>query len=336
MPGDPEVERQFREVDSYNLFYSIMTARAEPCLAQRGWFCPIQFGKISDPFADVTVYPDFVLYDGDICLLVELKSGNNITSRDIRQMSRCNELTIDGVERELRDADVRAKTPYNGEVSTIDSCIIYQDMSEEWLDDCLNEWESCRQSLEQLEQETAVLTQDFGGTLRRLTGEFESNRLQRLFTEGIQLPLNPKEEFMLTEAMEMEVLVVAICDIWGEQALSHDMPIQTNVNEVRNFFSPPFNVPPEKVNRALFYLTKIGACRHVNNLTYEFSKDHVSEILSIKRTVFEERVEYTLAEVGDDEIPDEHQATFDMAFEESQETADGGASSPATDDESVE
>lgn len=315
MPETSEVDRQLKETQTYNLFYSALTARASPPLTDFGWRVPIKFGEIDDPYANVVANPDFVLYDGDTCLLVEVKSGNNIRDRDIAQMERCNQLTIDGVEEELDAADVQLKTPYAGEVQTIDRCIVYHDIDEEWVDQCRNEWENCREQLEQLEQETAVLTQDFGGKLRRVAGQFETGRLQRRFDEGIELPQNPKEEFVLTEQMEKEILAIAICGIWGEQAVGYEAPVEVNVNQIRDYFAPTFNVPPRRVNRVLYFLTEIGACDHVDGLSYEFSRDHLSEVLSIVQTVREERVEEILNDVDEDRIPDEQQATLDMVSE---------------------
>jgi hypothetical protein len=274
------------------------------------------FGEINDPYADVAARPDFALYDGDTCLLVEVKSGDNIQDRAIAQMERCNQLTIDAVEEELEAANVRNKTPYDGEVQTIDCCIVYHDIDEEWVEQCRNEWENCREQLERLEQEAAVLAQDFGGTLRRVAGSFNSGRLQHRFDDGVELPENPKEEFVLTEQMEKEILAVAICGIWGEQAVGYDDAVEVNVNQIRDYFAPTFNVPPQRVNRVLYYLTMIDACSHVEDLTYEFSRDHISEVLSINQTVRDQRVEDVLDDVDEDHIPDEHQATLEMVPDE--------------------
>lgn len=316
------MDRQLREKQTYNLFYSALTARASPCLADHGWRVPIAFGEINDPYAGVVARPDFVLYDGDTCLLVEIKSGDNIRDRDIDQMERCNQLTIDGVEEELEAAEVENKTPYNGEVQTIDRCIVYHDIDEEWVEQCRNEWDNCQEQLERLEQEAAILTQDFGGSLRRVAGEFNSGRLQHRFDDGVELPENPKEEFELTEQMEKEILAVAICGIWGEQAVGYDDSVEVNVNQIRDHFSPTFNVPPTRVNRVLYYLTEIDACDHVEDLRYEFSRDHISEVLSIIPTVRDQRVEEVLADVDEDHIPDEQQATLEMVSDEAM--ANGG------------
>ena len=316
MSGAPEVDRQLREKQTYNLFYSALTARASPCLADHGWRAPIKFGEVDDPYAGVVARPDFVLYDGDTCLLVEVKSGDNIRDRDIEQMERCNRLTIDGVEEELEAADVRDKTPYDGEVQTIDRCIVYHDIDEAWVEQCRDEWENCQEQLERLEQEAAVLTQDFGGMLRCVAGGFESGRLQHRFDDGVELPENPKEEFVLTEQMEKEILAVAICGIWGEQAVGYDDAVEVNVNQIRNHFAPTFNVPPQRVNRVLYYLTEIDACNHVEDLTYEFSRNHISEVMSIVQTVRDQRVEEVLDDVDEDHIPDERQTTLDMVSDE--------------------
>lgn len=322
MSGAPEVDRQLREKQTYNLFYSALTGRAFPCLADHGWRVPIKFGEIDDPYAGVVARPDFVLYDGDTCLLVEVKSGDNIRDRDIAQMERCNQLTIDGVEEELEAAEVQDKTPYNGEVQTIDRCIVYHDIDEAWVEQCRDEWDNCQEQLEHLEQQAAVLTQDFGGTLRCVAGEFESGRLQHRFDDGVELPENPKEEFVLTEQMEKEILAVAICGIWGEQAVGYDDAVEVNVNQIRDHFAPTFNVPPQRVNRVLYYLTEVGACNHVEDLTYEFSRDHISEVLSIIQTVRDQRVEEVLDDIDEDHIPDERQATLDMVSDEA--LANGG------------
>lgn len=335
MAGLPEVERQFSEVNAYNLFLSAVSPRASPSLAEHGWRVPMTFCKIRDPYEDVAATPDFILYDGDICLFVEIKSGNNIEEPHISQLERCNAVSINGIEDEFETAEVIEGLPYDGTVRDTESCIVYQDIDEEWVSDCRNEWDDCQEMLERLEAEAPVLTQDYGGTLRRVAGQFDSGRLQRRFNEGIELPANPKEEIMLTEQMEKEVLAVAICGTWGEEAMDHENPVQTNVNEIRDHFSPHFNVPPQKVNRVLYYLTEIGACNHVEDLTYEFDYTHLGEILTIKEIVRNERVESILEGVNEDHIPDERQATLERDYSEGKEdTTINGEVSDTSENES--
>lgn len=333
MSGSPNVERQFKEIAAYNLFYSAMTGRANPCLADLGWVLPFYFGELHDPYEQITTKPDFVLYDGTVCWCVEVKSGSNIEQRDIDQMSESNDLSIDGVENAFYDADVQGRTPYDGTVEQIDNCIIYHDINEEWMEKCRNEWANCRERLVDLEGETAILTQRHGGRLRKLAGEFKTPTLRSLFNEGVKLPQNPKEEILLTEQMEKETLAVAICDIWGDQVVGYEDPVTTNVNQVRDYFAPRFNISPEKANRTLYYLTVIGACDHVEDLNYQFARSNMREIMNIKNTVRDERVEEVLSRQNERDIPDEHQTTLDSAIPENSEAADGGEENDDADSE---
>ena len=70
------------------------------------------------------------------------------------------------------------------------------------------------------------------------------------------------------------------------------------------------------MNRVLYYLTEIDACNHVEDLTYEFSRNHISEVMSIVQTVRDQRVEEVLDDVDEDHIPDERQTTLDMVSDE--------------------
>lgn len=324
MSGNNNVSRQYKEIRSYNLFYSIMTGRATPCIKEEGWVIVRYFARFPDRYSGVTVEPDFILYNGRVCWFVELKSGNNINDRDIRQMSEYNDLTIDGVEEELRDSDIQEETPYDGTVDGIETSIIYQDINEDWIYQCRNVWENCRDSLERLEAETALLTQQHGGKLEKLGGEFETNTVEQLLTDGINLPENPKEEIVLTEQMEKETLAIAICDIWGEQAYDYEDPVEVNVNQIRDFFSPRFNIQPQRVNRVLYYLHVINACTHVDGLNYEFSEGNIKNIIGIKNLVRNDAVDSTLSDVPDNSIPDAGQRTLDESIPDSESVADGG------------
>jgi hypothetical protein len=323
MDGNEQVVRQYKEVRAYNLFYSCLTGRADPNLAERGWITPIEFGEMYDKYSDTRCDPDFVLYNGDICLIVELKSGNNISERDIEQMEKADQMTIDGIESEIKDTDL-SNVPYDGTVTGVDHCIIYQDIDEEWVEKCLNNWESCEEALRDLMDTTAVLTQDYGGELRTVAGNFGIEIFKNIFSDNsISLPEEPSEEYLLTENMEKEVLADAICEVWGQRVLDHADPITVGVSEIREFFSPTFNISIEKLRKTMFYLSKIDACDHDENLQYEFSREKYGNVLSIRERLLKERVEETLSDVDESEIPDNEQLTLSDDFD-SQSVADGG------------
>lgn len=292
MVGLTDGERQRREVNTYNLFYSATTARADPPLATHGVRIPVMFSVIEDRRNDVRAEPDIVLYDSETCVLAEIKSGNNIDARDIKQMRECAAVNIEAAEDALKDAQVREKTGYDGTVTAVEPVIVYQDLDEEYIEETREESEAFREALNELSNYAVVMTQDYGGELRVLAGEFnDDGGLQSLLQRGIDLPVNPPDEIMLTEGMEHEILAMAICDIWGEQAVDHDGGVEVTRTEVRDYFAPRHNVGLADLDLVFAFLNDFGACDHVENQHYEFTRDHMDKILTVESQVVSESIE---------------------------------------------
>jgi len=136
------------------------------------------------------------------------------------------------------------------------------------------------------------MTQDYGGQLRLLEGEFtESGSLQSLFRRGIQLPQNPPDQIMLTEGMEHEILAIAIADVWGEKALDYDDGLEVSRTQVRDYFSPQHNVGLSDLDLVFEFLVEIGACEQVENHTYLFAREHYDAVLDVEPQVLSEPVE---------------------------------------------
>lgn len=285
-------ERQRREVNSYNLFYSATTARANPSLVAEGVRIPVMFPVIEDRPDDVRAEPDFVLYDGSTCVLAEIKSGNNVSSRDIEQMRECARVDIEAAEDALEDAQVREIPGYDGTVAAVEPVIVYQDIDEEYVDETRATSKSFREAMDELVEHAVVMTQDYGGELRVLAGEFnEGGNLQSCLAEGVTLPENPPDEVMLTEGMEHEVLAMAICDIWGEQAVDHEDGVQVSRTEVRDWFAPRHNVGLGDLDLVFEFLDEFGACDRLENHRYEFTRDHLDAVLDVESQVMNESVE---------------------------------------------
>ncbi|GGN24933.1 hypothetical protein [Halarchaeum nitratireducens] len=299
-------ERQRREVNTYNLFYSAVTARADPPLSSRGVRIPVMFPVFEDASEgrDLKAEPDIVLYDGSTCVLCEIKSGNNISERDIDQMAECAKVSIETAEEELKNAQVRDKTEYDGSVSSVESIIVYQDMDEDTIEELYSDSESFREAFDRLTTYAVLMTQDYGGNLRVLGGEFnDDGAMQSALRVGVSLPENPPDEIMLTEGMEPEVLAMAVTDIWGERALDHEDGVRVSRAEVRDFFAPRHNVRAGDLELAFEFLQDIGACEKVNTHRYEFRREHMSAILGVEELVMAQRVEEYLRE--------DDQSTFD-------------------------
>lgn len=299
-------ERQRREVNTYNLFFSAVTARADPPLHSRGVRIPVMFPVFEDRSEgrSVKAQPDFVLYDGSTCALCEIKSGHHINERDINQMEECDEVTIEAAEEELENAQVREKTEYDGTVTAVESLIVYQDMDEEYIEETRRESEDFRAALDRITDHAVLMTQDYGGDLRVLAGDFDDDgAMQSALRTGVTLPENPPDEILLTEGMEPEVLAMAVTDIWGEQALDYEDGIEVTREQVRDFFAPRHNVNPGDLGIVFEFLEDIGACDIVGTHRYEFRREHMGAILGVEEMVMEQRVE--------DYLREDDQATFD-------------------------
>jgi hypothetical protein len=155
------------------------------------------------------------------------------------------------------------------------------------------------------------MTQDYGGQLRVLEGEFrDEGTLQNFLQRGIELPQNPPDALMLTEGMEKEILAVAIADVWGEKALDHEDGEVVTINEVRDFFAPRHNVGRRKISHVFDFLKYIGACDEEEENSYRFTRDHMEKLLEVESKVHERSVDEHLngadqAALGDFTDPDE-------------------------------
>lgn len=310
-------ERQRREVNSYNLFYSAVTARADPPLSSRGVRIPVMFPVFEDSSEgrDIKAEPDIVLYDGSTCALCEIKSGHHINERDIKQMKECDKVTIETAEEELKNAQVREKTEYDGSVTAVESIIVYQDMDEDYVEETRRESENFRNALDRLTEHAVLMTQDYGGDLRVLAGEFDNDgAMQSALRAGIALPENPPDEIMLTEGMEPEILAVAVTDIWGEQALDHDDGVEVSRENIRDFFAPRHNVNPGDLDLVFEFLADIDACEEVETHRYEFRREHMGAILGVEEMVMEQRVE--------DYFREDDQETFKSFTDENERGAE--------------
>ena len=292
MGGDDDTpwERQKRELESYNLFYSAYTGRAdEDSLSDNGYVVVSRFPEIE--YRGGAARPDFILYDESTFLQVEVKTGDNIEKRDIKQMERCEEVTIEAAEEYLGDAKVEERFGYGTTVDTVEGCVIYQGMDEGFVEECKDS-ANCRESLSELKEVAPILTQGFGSTLRLLEGRFSVHSLNIIFEEGIELPNNPKKEVFLTDGVEVESLVVAICLIWGKQARSEEVTVDPQ--EVISRFAPRRNVRNTEVSEAFGFLEKRGICSKERveagdemATRYVFSPADMGTILNIERIIAE-------------------------------------------------
>ena len=289
-----EGERQRREVNSYNVFYSSVTSRADPSLSEHGVTVPLFFPRIEDHRNGVTAEPDFVVYDGETVVLVEVKSGNNVDQRHVDQLQWNDAVDVRTAEETLRSAQVRERTEHDGDVFAVESAIVYQDLDEAYVEEARKRSEQFRSTLAELTEYGVVMTQGRGSTLRPVAGTFDADGVvQRLLSNGVTLPTNPPDQILLTENMECEILAIAIADIWGEAALDSDDGKTVSRNEVRDYFAPRHNVSLDDLSLVFEFLTEHGACECVDAEAhrYEFRREHIQQVLAVESVLMEQTVE---------------------------------------------
>lgn len=206
-------------------------------------------------------------------------------------MRECAAVDIETAEEALNAAQVSEKTKHDGAVDSVEPLIVYQDLDEAYIQAATEESTSFESRLDELTDYAVLMTQDYGGSLRVLEGEFrEEGVLQRLLSRGVSLPKNPPDAVMLTEEIEPEILSIAITDIWGDKALDHDDGVQVSRTEIRDYFAPQRNIDPITLDLTLKFLEELGASDSIENGTYEFTREHMGAILDVESQVMEESV----------------------------------------------
>lgn len=284
-------ERQKQEINSYNTFYSTITGRAaDNSFTDKDYILVNVFPTIPDERQGLEVQPDFLLYDGNRLIMVEIKSGSNIEPRHVEQMRDFSNLTIEAAESYIKETETVRESPFEGTVNEIIPLISYEGIDEEFIEKCRHKWPDCKERLESLESEAPILTQTRNEELKVAAGSFESDDIQRWFEQGIKIPQNPKKELFLTEGMELESLAIAVCSIWGQRSANEK--IEISITDVRSYFDQR-TIKPGRVRKVFHFLDTIGACELQEQSVpiAEFSEENMSVILNIEQKVSEKSVD---------------------------------------------
>lgn len=288
-----EWKRQKKEINSYNLFLTAITgSNTTPGLSDHGIRLVDPFLELEDSHNDVTVDPDFTLYNKETLLLIEIKSGENISQSHITQMDRYSQVSLEAAENFLADTDVSDVSS----LERVEFSIVYR---EDFIEQCRNEWENCAEMLVQVEDKCPVLTQKKGSRLQlNSSTSFDDTQLNEVLTDGVDLPKVPRRDILLSENAEKESLAVSICqdialnNLVGRFAVT---PI-----EIRNFYGQRPNLDLDRIRRTLNYLHHIGACS-VEDGEYVFTEHHEDEIIGIESNVREKRVEEALSDIEEEQ-----------------------------------
>ena len=286
-----EWARQKRELDSYNTFFAAIKGEVTgEGLYDLGYRLVGCFQNISDSRNNVTASPDFVLFNGETLLLVEIKSGENITDRDIQQMVDCGGVSIEAAQNHLADTEIRSEGYDPNGLRHIQPCIVYY---ENFIEECKT-YAECLDMLDELKEIAAVLTQDKGSSLERDGGTVVDDDLENALIEGIQLPKLPDKNIHLTEGAEKECLAFSICYDCVQNNMGKGR-VTISTADVMEYYSNR-EILPQKISSVLHFLDEFGACREIEDGEYEFTTGHMRNIMRIEEQIDEKRVDEWLGE----------------------------------------
>lgn len=277
-------EKQKREVDSYNVFFSAFQGRnGARSLFDLGYRLVGVFMRISDSREGVESDPDFVLYNGGTLLLVEVKSGQNINDRAIEQMEDAKQISIEAGREFLRDAEMEQYD--HTDLDHIEPLIVYYG---DFLEECQNS-EGCLTALNELATHAPVLSQTKGEQIELAKGEIEDASLRNFLTDGIPLPKFSSTQIYLTDNINREILAYSISHDCVRTALSKDSEITIKPEDVIERYRNR-EVPITKVNDSLRFLNGVGACTNPRGDEYTFRRSNMSNILGVEEHLREIRV----------------------------------------------
>lgn len=265
------------ELDSLNLFYSAITGRSD---ARNGFYrmgfedfihIKLKGREVSD-----NPRPDFVLLKDEYMCIVEVKSGKNIDDRHYNQSQRNSSFSIEGLRDYFRE--YHNKTV---EIREFDSLFVYY---EETLKECM-EHENCKENLENIMEDSIVLSQKRGDKLTywEENGPVSHSQLDRALEEGIGLDEAPKKEIKIVDDPELENVVYyltrKLLDHLKEEKeiiLSHRDAYDLIPNHISN-------CSLDRVRNALETMRELDAAtlKQGTNNQYRVKKEDVGKLMDI-------------------------------------------------------
>lgn len=280
-----EWERQKKELDSYNTFFAAIKGEITgEGFRQLGYRYVGRFLSIPDRRNGIEVEPDFVLFDGETLLLVEIKSGTNIDERTIEQMRDCSDLSVESAQEYLKDAEWSNPDFDPNDLRRIQPCIVYfQDFVEECKD-----YQACVEALDEVQEYAAVLTQSKGDLLQYEGGSLADEEFGDALIDGFELPEAPDKNIYLTEGIEPECLAFSICHDCVVNNMGQGR-LTLSASGVRQRYQNR-EVPMDRVKSVLRFLDEIGACWETDDGEFEFTQGHLGAIYSVQEKLAEQPV----------------------------------------------
>ncbi|MCJ0620100.1 hypothetical protein JZX76_11440 [Haloarcula hispanica] len=291
-------ERQRREIDSYNIFYSAFHGvNGGSTLKNLGFRSPYRFPEIPVRDQEEDAEPDIAVFNGDTLLLAEIKSGKQVSQSHFDQIKRCDNLTIEGGESWLKDAEISERGMNHNNLENIETAIVY--MEDRYQNEILKYSEDI---IDKIAEKAVVLSQQRGGKLSSERGSFSDTAIDSFFSNGVSLPDVPPQTVYLNEEVEKECLAVSICHDHVLRDLKNGRVKLTPSTAEDLYPNRAINVGD--VIDVLNFLSEIGACR-ITDDEYVFEQGHQRNIFKVMDIVGRTRVDEYM------DYPDKKQSSLD-------------------------
>lgn len=297
MSDQSQWERQKREIDACNVFYSSFVGiENESSLMDLGYISPIRFPEIPIRGRSQDAEPDFVTFNDSVLLLIEIKSGKNLNDSYLRQMERCNAVTIEDGQEFLNESDYFSRHGFDHKnLSAVESCIVFiKEQYNNYIDQSYNQNE-----LSDLVSYGPVLSQGRGKQLTIERGGYGNSELDSFLSKGISLPKIPPTAVFLNEEVEKESLAVSICYDQIIPDLKHG-PTSITTTEIRDMY-PERTINIDDLLDVMTFLGSIGACDQTGDREYTFDQTHGKALFGVKDVVAEQRVDEYLQKRNEDQ-----------------------------------
>lgn len=279
-------ERQKKELDSYNLFYSAIKGNGRgQGLLDLGYKSVGNFMRIPDNRNGAELYPDVVLYNNESLLLVEMKSGNSVEPRDKEQMKEADRISIQAGRDFLKRADLRDPLLDPSELTDVQPLIVYYRDTISSCQDSAN----CMNRLSEMGTHGGILSQEKGGELNYVEGSISNSALNSTLDYGIALPRVSETVVYLTDGIEREILASSICHdmIRSEFATRDEVTIE--IDDVQDYYDGR-SVKRGRTRDALEFLSISDICSRNHDQSYTFRESNVDNLMAVNEKLSEERV----------------------------------------------
>lgn len=285
---------QKQELETHNLLYSLINGYSDTGLIDLEYKLIGEKIEVPDPRQDLTIHPDYALYDGETVLFFRVMHGKTISSDVVSEMDRWPDIGLEAVKKYLKRAPVRKMNMEPSNAEQYDFCVVVRE-------DLLESGIISEDRLAESFDAHCVLSVSPGGEAKLETSPLRDRALSSRLEDGVKLPERPPNNRSLTPNIDPESLAVAIAEDIGLTSLTSEdgeqMESQVSFSDVRRHFGE--EIERARIHEVAQFLSNQNACRLVDDSVMEFRRSNITPLLEIESKVREKTVEEYL--YGDSE-----------------------------------